>query len=367
MKKRGSRILSLALALGLCLTLLPAASAAVVPNFPAAFQGDGYYISATPYELQEGWFIETGRGGDAFQEGLLRVYRNAQAMDDQGYYDGTYQQVGYADKTGKVVLTFDDWEDPPASLGLTGDDSLYFSEGMCAYFDWDTELFGYVDSQGNEVILAQYRKAEPFQDGLARVITTEGDYLFLDKTGRVALAINDDLAVDSQFGDGLLAAKGYLASDKSDYFVGFLDKQGQPAITIYRGEWRNHIEDDYLTIREAGYFSRFSEGYAILHDYRGGRRYPAYVVIDTQGNQVSVIDAEPPARASIYPRDAFFSDGLCGHGWAGHRVRLLCGYPRRRGLQTPRADFSRRPHAVRPGGGWQGPDVRLDGHCGHSV
>ena len=55
MKKR---ILSLALSLCLCLALTPAASATESLGFPAAFQGDGYYISATPYELQdEGWFM----------------------------------------------------------------------------------------------------------------------------------------------------------------------------------------------------------------------------------------------------------------------------------------------------------------------
>ena len=45
MKKR---ILSLALSLCLCLALTPAASATESLGFPAAFQGDGYYISATP-------------------------------------------------------------------------------------------------------------------------------------------------------------------------------------------------------------------------------------------------------------------------------------------------------------------------------
>ena len=103
MKKR---FLSLALALGLCLTLLTVpAAAAETEYFPAAFQGDGYYITATPYEIQdEGWYLS---GKLAFHEGLVMVYQDAQEMDSQGYYTGqTYQRVGYADKTGIPYVVF---------------------------------------------------------------------------------------------------------------------------------------------------------------------------------------------------------------------------------------------------------------------
>ena len=308
MKKR---ILPLALSLCLCLALMPAASATESLGFPDAFQGDGYYITATPYEIQDDdWYIDSNRGisNFDFHEGLIIVYRNAQGVDDQGYYTGAYQRVGYADKTGKVVLTFDDWENPPASAGLTGDGSSYFSEGLCVYLDRKTSRYGYLNVQGEPVIPAQYKYAQPFQDGLARVTTYDDDILFIDKTGQVAWTVGDDLYVDWEYSDGLLGAQGYL--DNGDYFVGFLDKQGQPAITIYQSKWNDYSEDEYLSVRETGNFSRFSGGYAILHDYRGGRRYPAYVVIDTQGNQVSVIDAQAPSRAYIYPRNAIFSEGF---------------------------------------------------------
>ena len=303
MKKR-----ILALALGLCLSAVPA-SAAESAIFPDAFQGDGYYITATPYEIQdEGWYIDTSLSELTFREGLLRVYRDAQGVDDQGYYTGAYQRVGYADRTGKVVLTFDDWEDPPASAGPTGDGNSYFSEGMCIYNDHKTGRYGYLNAQGEPVIPAQYKYPQPFREGVARVTTYDDDVLFIDKTGQTVFAVGGDLYVDWEYGDGLLAAQGYL--DNGDYFVGFLDKQGQPAITIYQSEWDDYSADEYLSVRETGNFSRFSGGYAILHDYRGGRRYPAYVVIDTQGDEVSVIDAQAPARAYIYPRDASFSEGF---------------------------------------------------------
>ena len=312
MQKKRSRILSLLLALCLCLTLCPAASAATEDDiFPAAFQGDGYYISATPYELQgEGWYIDDTNVRE-FREGLLRVYRNAQAVDDHGYYAGTYRQVGYADKTGKVVLTFDDWEEPPASADLL-DGGLYFSEGMCAYYDRSTGRFGYINAQGESVISAQYKYTEPFQDGLAFVVDGENKQHFIDKSGQIVpgldgVANNQDMDLGG-FSEGLVAAKGWM--ENGDYFVGFLDKQGQPAITIYLGERSGYSKDEYLSVQNnVSDESEFSDGYAILYDYRGGRKHPAYVVIDAQGNEVSVIDAEPPAYAYIYgvPK---FSEGL---------------------------------------------------------
>ena len=306
MKKR---ILSLALSLCLCLALTPAASATESLGFPAAFQGDGYYISATPYELQdEGWFMGSDQAATDFHEGLILVYRNVQGVDDQGYYTGTYRQAGYADKNGNMVLTFDDWENPPSSAGQGTDHNFYFSEGMCVYWDRNAYLYGYLNRQGEPVIPAQYRVAQPFQDGVAQVRTQDDEYLFIDKTGQVVFSPDDGLGVDEAYGDGMVAAQGYL--DNGDYFVGFLDKQGQPAITIYQGERSGYSEDAYLSLRsESGQFTRFSDGYAILADYRGGRTHPAYVIIDTQGNEVGVIDAEPPAYVYI-SGTPIFSDGL---------------------------------------------------------
>ena len=116
------------------------AAAAGVPNFPAAFQGEGYYLSVTPYEFQgeDGWYIPaSARGKRTFHDGLIMAWKNVKEMDEYGYYTGrTYQRVGYADLTGKVVLTFDDWEDPPASSDPTYD--APFSGGLARYYEWDT-------------------------------------------------------------------------------------------------------------------------------------------------------------------------------------------------------------------------------------
>ena len=308
MKKWNSRILSLALALGLCLSLMPAASAAGVPNFPAAFQGEGYYLSVTPYEFQgeDGWYIPaSARGKRTFHDGLIMVWKNVKEMDEYGYYTGrTYQRVGYADLTGKVVLTFDDWEDPPASPDPTYD--APFSGGLARYYEWDTGLYGYLNTKGEKVIPAQYAPAFHFSDGVARVKDTDGEFHFIDETGNVIREMEWCVDNLSEFGEGMAAYEGYM--ENGDYFVGFVDKQGQPAITIFRGEKRDYSTKEYLSVSNMGTRAVFSDGYAVLWDFRGGRTRAAYVVIDAEGNQVGVLDAEPPAY--VQPMSMKYSEGL---------------------------------------------------------
>lgn len=79
------RILSLALALGLCLSLCTvSASAAEEEPFgrvPDVFQGDGLYVTATPWEIKsndEGWTSIDGQGWTALEgihDGYIAVLR----------------------------------------------------------------------------------------------------------------------------------------------------------------------------------------------------------------------------------------------------------------------------------------------------
>ena len=48
-----------------------------------------------------------------------------------------------------MVLTFDDWENPPSSAGQGTDHNFYFSEGMCVYWDRNAYLYGYLNRQGS--------------------------------------------------------------------------------------------------------------------------------------------------------------------------------------------------------------------------
>lgn len=305
MKKR---IFSLLLTCTLAAALIPAASAADVSpdEIPDVFQGDGLYITVTPWEIKnnsEGWALAKELNSSAdencFHDGYIAVHRSAEEVDDFGYLTGrTVEYMNYVDTEGNL-LDLSGWENP---LTFQNSMAFPFSEGMAVYYDDETGLFGYMNDQGERVIPAQFKQANAFSDGLAKVtaFTQDGDtvYQFIDSTGTAVLTING--AVGDRFNCGLVPYQGQL--DGGDYFVGYLDKKGQPAITLYRGESSGYDEEDFLglmllTTEGDSCFS--ADGHAILRDARGGRTYPAYVIIDTNGNQTGVLDAAPPAYVKL--------------------------------------------------------------------
>lgn len=316
MKKR---ILTSLLTCALVAALMPAASAAEVPpdEIPDVFQGDGLYITVTPWTIKnnsEGWALAKNFNSSAdencFHDGYIPVYRSVEATDAFGYLTGgTIDYMNYVDTEGNL-LDLSGWENPPTFQNSM---AFPFSEGMAVYYDDETGLFGYMNAQGEQVIPAQFKQASEFSDGLANVIafTEDGDtvYQFIDNTGTVVLTVNG--AIGSRFNCGLVPYRGRL--DEGDYFVGYLDKKGQPAITLYRGEYSGYDEDRYLglMIGTTEGDSCFSpDGHAILRDTRGGRTHPAYVIIDTDGNQTGVLDAAPPDYVKLLYHSRSIHDGL---------------------------------------------------------
>ena len=312
MKKR---ILSLALSLCLCLALLPAASAAEAEPFgqvPDVFQGDGFYITADRWEIKdndEGWPLIDGQGWTALEgihDGYIAVLRQERAVDDHGYYTGGINYyINYVDLEGNLLWDEGGLFTPDLSLNEGGN----FSEGLVVFCDGETGLFGYQDASGQVIIPARYSVARPFRDGLARVELAgqDNDWYFIDRTGAVVLGPLHANVGD--FSNGLVPYQGYLGEGYDDYFAGYLDKEGQPAITIFRGSTpSDYNRDAYLVSPGVVEERNFSEdGYAVLADYRGGRRHPAYVIIDTNGDQVGVIDVPAPAYLTLM--DEMVSDG----------------------------------------------------------
>ena len=123
MKKR---ILSLALSLCLCLALMPAAAATetgITDEIPDVFQGDGLYITVTPWSIQnnsEGWTLAKVGLNEAadenyFHGGFIPVFRNEKEVDEFGYYTGkTINYINYVDTEGNL-LNLSGFENPPPS------------------------------------------------------------------------------------------------------------------------------------------------------------------------------------------------------------------------------------------------------------
>lgn len=332
MRTLKKRIASLLLACILCVGLFPVSQASAI-NFdvdmPDVFQGKNCYVTVSPYTLKnntEGWKLQSDTvmvspATMGFVNGYTLVTRKEVIKDDHGYELYTRTFYNYADRYGNL-LDLSDLETPPSFGPTVGEP--FFSEGLCPFYDYKAGLWGYMDTEGKVVLEPQYASAYPFHDGLARVATPEEQYendcSFIDPSGKVAFSVSYDGAVDYYFSHGLVAFKGNLSG--SDYFVGFLDHQGKPAITIYHGPSDGYSTDEYLSVAFSSdlfydYSSAFSDdGYAILKDYRGGRRYPAYVVIDTSGKEVGVLDVDAPQYVSVSDRvrEGYIAAFIHGNG-----------------------------------------------------
>jgi len=317
MKKR---VLSLILALALCLGLTVPALAAeytVTQAVPCKYddargfsEGLAAVNTGGLYEGKWGFIDKTGKevvpcrydSVYDFSEGLAAV-----ELDGQwGYIDKTGQEVipcrytrnvsgfseglavvqdenflhGYIDKTGKEVI--------PCQYGY----ALDFSEGLAAVELGDK--CGYIDKTGKEIIPCRYDTAYNFSEGLAAV-ELDGQWGFVDKTGKEVIPCQYNQA--DYFSEGLAAV---VAGE--DYNFGYIDKTGKLVIPCRYGSSPNDTmafcegiaavgteDGDYGFIDKTGKevtpfryvnVGRFSEGLAVVVDENG-----KYGFIDKTGKE----------------------------------------------------------------------------------
>ena len=90
------------------LTLIPTASAAgyAPPTLPDAFQGDGLYITATPFKLPlDVDFVLGSNDTGGFHGGWIGFTTGEEERDEYGYVTGSYAAVHYIDRNGTVFET----------------------------------------------------------------------------------------------------------------------------------------------------------------------------------------------------------------------------------------------------------------------
>ena len=288
MKKR---IFSLLLTCILMLSLTPVALAAELSEMPDVFQGDEVYVTAKELSIPEGWSVYGGvsRG---VHEGFVTVYRTEDVQDENGFYTGGKRYlVNWVDENGNL-FDFSDWETPPTlySYNPNDHDAYNFNDGLCYFYDEEKDAFGYIDTEGNRVIEASQYGLD-FYNGLARV-----NYdTFIDKTGEVVFSLDDlgwEGTIMGEYSDGLFAYRGYLDEGRDTYFVGWLNLEGNPVITLYSGDsMGGYNQNEGLDFGT----TTFSEGYAFVEDNRGGGSHPNYVLIDTKGNEILTLEPEAPA------------------------------------------------------------------------
>lgn len=193
--------------------------------------------------------IETSTllAGD-FHEGLACIY------------DDHTELWGFINKQGNLVIPY------RYDLSQVYDMS-YFSEGLANVRR--NNQWGFINSSGQEVISIKYDWARPFSEGLASV-EKGGKYGFIDRHGRVIIPLKyDDV---KSFSEG-------LACVKKDGKWGCINKQGQIVIPLRydgmlpysEGYAAVNIKDDWGFIDKSGrvviplkYYQvySFSEGFA---------------------------------------------------------------------------------------------------------
>lgn len=331
MKAFKKKLLPMLLALTLSLSLLPTTARAEYPQPCDVYQGDGFYITATPYKLNSTKYRlpssngSTFAGDSQFYEGLIMVY--ADMDSDENYVNRQYvYELNWADRDGNIVLPEGSLKANDRVYDLSRFHHFDVSEGILAYWDGESKngssaLYGFMDTKGN--ILTPCRYADNgllgFSDGVNVVynevakqkecIDTRGNVLFVLN----ASASKGAISVFSPYVNGLAAGGTAVVGSTGDsvYSYGFLDKQGNMVLKLFsysksksgaNDMWElcaAGLTDGYLVpIGATSGFSEvgsFSEGYAVCYDLRSGNRQDLnFAIIDASGNIVGTFsDARP--------------------------------------------------------------------------
>lgn len=81
-----------------------------------------------------------------------------------------------------------------------------FSEGLAAVQN-PQGLWGYLDTNGQEVIPCQYKAADPFKEGLAGVQDNENNLYYISKNGKKKLTFNQTYYSSLELGDKTITIK----------------------------------------------------------------------------------------------------------------------------------------------------------------
>jgi hypothetical protein len=188
-----NRILTLALAIALCIGL-------AAPAFAAGevlYQGKGYTITRTKV---------SGTYMQAIGEGFVAV------VDENGNHS-----VINSDGTVVVPPKYD-------GIGLFSDGlasvSNVVDSGTSGDGGWIQMINGYINTSGALVLPLEYGDAAPFHEGFARV-SKNGEWGFINKNGVALTPFEYDYAGDF--------SEGYAAVEKNGKW-GFIDRTGNVAI-----------------------------------------------------------------------------------------------------------------------------------------
>ena len=255
------------------------------PVLPDVYQGNGVYVEIEPIVIQsnENWRSYHSNIGD----GLLKVGTEMKSTekDPDGYTKpGKERYTAFVNTRGEIVI--------PPMKGTATFDFGDFHDGLAWFKDQSSNpwKYGYMNTHGDVVIKPRFSHPADFHDGVACV-----DGMLINTSGGVVAegfdSFHDSFRARTYVSDGMIRYTGKLPS--GDYFSGYLDLKGQPAVTIFKGQ----INEYYSQKQElAEPVSDFHDGYAVLKEHKSGRLYPTYIIIDKSGTEVYRMKDTPPFR-----------------------------------------------------------------------
>lgn len=241
-------------------------------------------------------------------------------------YDKETKKYGYVDKTGKVVIPFE--HDYQAGN---------FYDGLAVAYDATNAYYGYMDKTGKMVIPYQYANAASFKNGVARVKL--GDrWTVIDTTGKDLLP--------QAYSAGTTSTEEHISSEAilvlgSNGLWGFANRAGQIVSEGYIGiqPFSNGMacvckqEGGYGYVNEAGVLVIPCQ-YKSAEDFRDGyarvKTGDAYSIIDKTGTVTGTIGDYAYAHnlGNGYFRNASSESGRSRYGYVDYTGREIvpCKY-----------------------------------------
>jgi hypothetical protein len=239
----------------------------------------------------------------AYNEGLAAVAIPSDEERDPMILTGNYKW-GYIDTKGNVVVPFDYDSAKPFSEGL----ALVKKDGEFLYIDtkgdvkivldsttvdagnfhcgkawvWKGNKVGYINNNGEIVIPCQFIEAFDFSEGLAGIISDNGQFGFINELGQVTIEPQFDW-LDSDSYVSIIQSKGLVFKDNivqvsKNLRYGYIDKYSKetiPFIYSFLGSFNDG-------------FARFARGQSEYGSQSEGihGNHSIYGYIDKNGNEL---------------------------------------------------------------------------------
>ena len=240
------------------------------------------------YPFQEGYGIvaKEDKYGAFNEKGVLvipLIYENLHSFEGEYAIFRDEQGMGLLNQEGEKLT-----KGPYDFI-----ENYHFERAVVGKIDEGEWRYGYIDKNGDEIISLNYKKADSFDDELALVQNTQGDYQLIDLKGVVQHTFKNEEILGYQ--EGLV-----MYQEPVGGLVGYMDTKGEVMIPP-RYEWAMPFQEGVAIVGA----TPDSDARKGLINTSGELIYPiVYNDIEYLGEERvalgRAIDPEAPYKGSIY-------------------------------------------------------------------